>query len=239
MTQKSSTISFPRVRKWLFRSRVSFIPLHRYRKEPLEKYLQDAAAGTPTPGGGSVSAMAGALATTMASMSVNLTVGRPQFKESETLLKELAQRFERMREEFLGLMEKDMEAYEGVLRAYRLPKSEPGEKKRRSQAIQESLKWAMEVPLRLARLSLALLEDVNRMVDRINPSLAGDAAVAAVLAQAALTGGQINVKANLSGLKDEELVKKTRQEMDAMSGRSAIYLKEILQKVEKTFQKPV
>lgn len=203
-----------------------------YTKEPLERYLTDAASGSPTPGGGSVSALAGALATTMASMSVNLTLGRPEFKEVEPLLKELCKGFEEKRKEMLSLMHQDMEAYQGVMKAYRMPKSQPEEKKQRSLAIQEALKGAMEVPLRLFRCSLNLLEDVNRMADKVNPNLVGDVAVAAILAEAALKGARVNIEVNLSGIKDDDLVKKTRAEISRASERAQSLLKEVMQKIK-------
>lgn len=202
-----------------------------YTKEPLERYLADAAAGTPTPGGGSVSALAGALATTMASMSINLTLGRPEFKEAEPLLKELSKGIEEKRKEMLHLMHQDMEAYQGVMKAYRMPKSQPEEKKQRSLDIQEAMKGAMDVPLRLARCSLSLLEDISKMADKVNPNLVGDVAVAAILAEAALKGARVNVEVNLSGLKDDGLVKKTRAEISETSERAQRLLKEVMQKV--------
>ncbi|MFQ5863331.1 MAG: cyclodeaminase/cyclohydrolase family protein [Candidatus Brocadiales bacterium] len=208
-----------------------------YCKEPLERYLNDAAAGTPTPGGGSVSALAGALATTMASMSINMTVGRPKFQAVEDLLRDKGNRFEKARTKLLELMHKDMEAYQGVLDAYKLPKASPDEKKRRTEAIQNALKGAMEVPLRLLRCSLATLEDLAKIVDTINPNLIGDIAVAAVLAQAALQGGMINVKANLAYIKDEELNKTTRAEVTQAVDRAEVLLKDIMGTVEGTFSK--
>lgn len=208
-----------------------------YCKEPLERYLNDAAAGTPTPGGGSVSALAGALATTMASMSVNMTVGRPKFQEVEALLKEKGDSFLKARNELLELMHKDMEAYQGVLDAYKLPKSEPEEKKRRTEAIQKALKGATDVPLRLLRCSLAMLEDLAKIVDKVNPNLIGDIAVAAVLARAALQGGMINVKANLVYIKDEDLNKTIRSEVAQAVERTEVLFKDIMSKVEGAFSK--
>ena len=208
-----------------------------YTKEPLERYLEDAAAGTPTPGGGSVSALVGALATTMANMTANMTIGRPEFKETEATLKEMNQDIQRMRKEFLGLMHRDMEVYQAVLDAYRLPKSTPEEKDARSQAIQSALKGAMEVPLQTARLSLNLLEHAHKMVDMSNPNLLGDVVVASVLANAALLGGKVNVEVNLALIRDENLVKKTRQEVLQAAKRSQTLLEEVMKKVEKAINK--
>ena len=92
-----------------------------YRNEPLEKYLRDAASGTPTPGGGSVAALVGALATTMASMSANFTVGKEKFKQYDTQLKKILEEFEKSRETLLSLMEEDIEVYGEISNAYGLP----------------------------------------------------------------------------------------------------------------------
>ncbi len=208
-----------------------------YTKEPLEKYLQDAAAGTPTPGGGSVSALVGALATTMANMTANMTIGRPKFKDFEPTLQDMNQAIQGMREEFLGLMHRDMDAYQAVLDAYRLPKSTPEEEERRTQAIQMALKGAMEVPLQTARLSLNLLEHANKLIDISNPNLLGDVVVASIMAKAALMGGKINVEVNLSMMNDKNLVEKTRSEILLAAQRSQTLLEEVLKKAETKYTK--
>ncbi len=206
-----------------------------YCKEPLEKYLNDAASGRPTPGGGSVSALAGALGTTMANMSINMTVGREKFKEVEDLLQIKGKQFEQARTELLELVHKDMEAYQAVMDSYKLPKSNDEEKKERSDALQVAMKGAMDVPLRLLRRSLAMLEDLAKIVDKVNPNLIGDIAVAAVLSQAALRGGRINVQANLLYIKDEGLNNTTRTELGQSVDRADALFNEIMGKVEATF----
>ena len=208
-----------------------------YCKEPLERYLNDAAAGTSTPGGGSVSALAGALGTTMANMSINMTVGRPKFQAVEELLKDKGKKFEDARVELLDLMHKDMEAYQGVMDAYKLPKEGTEEKKRRADAIQSAMKGAMDVPLRLLRCSLAMLEDLDDIVDKVNPNLIGDVAVSAILARAGLLGGKINVLANLVYIKDDELNKTTRTELAQAVDRAEILFNNVMTKVEGAFTK--
>lgn len=208
-----------------------------YCKEPLEKYLNDAASGNPTPGGGSVSALAGALGSTMANMSINMTVGREKFKEVEDLLQIKGKQFEQARTELLELVHKDMEAYQAVMDSYKLPKSNDEEKKRRTDALQVAMKGAMDVPLRLLRRSLAMLEDLAKIVDKVNPNLIGDIAVAAVLSQAALRGGRINVLANLLYIKDEGLNNTTRAELGQSVDRADALFNEIMGKVEAAFTK--
>ncbi|MGR3296425.1 MAG: cyclodeaminase/cyclohydrolase family protein [Candidatus Bathyanammoxibius sp.] len=206
-----------------------------YCKEPLEKYLNDAASGNPTPGGGSVSALAGALGSTMANMSINMTVGREKFKEVEDLLQTKGKQFEQARTELLELVHKDMEAYQAVMDSYKLPKSNDEEKKRRTDALQVAMKGAMDVPLRLLKRSLAMLEDLAKIVDKVNPNLIGDIAVAAVLSQAALRGGRINVQANLLYIKDEGLNNTTRAELGQSVDRADALFNEIMGKVEAAF----
>ncbi len=206
-----------------------------YCKEPLEKYLNDAASGNPTPGGGSVSALAGALGSTMANMSINMTVGREKFKEVEDLLQIKGKQFEQARTELLELVHKDMEAYQAVMDSYKLPKSNDEEKKRRTDALQVAMKGAMDVPLRLLKRSLAMLEDLAKIVDKVNPNLIGDIAVAAVLSQAALRGGKINVLANLLYIKDEGLNNTTRAELGQSVDRADALFNEIMGKVEAAF----
>ncbi|MEE9488487.1 MAG: cyclodeaminase/cyclohydrolase family protein [Candidatus Brocadiales bacterium] len=208
-----------------------------YCKEPLEKYLNDAASGNPTPGGGSVSALAGALGSTMANMSINMTVGREKFKEVEDLLQIKGKQFEQARTELLELVHKDMEAYQAVMDSYKLPKSNDEEKKKRADALQVAMKGAMDVPLRLLRRSLAMLEDLAKIVDKVNPNLIGDIAVATVLSQAALRGGKINVLANLLYIKDEGLNNTTRAELGQSVDRADALFNEIMGKVEAAFTK--
>ncbi|HHT9124981.1 MAG TPA: cyclodeaminase/cyclohydrolase family protein [Candidatus Brocadiia bacterium] len=208
-----------------------------YRKEPLEKYLADAATGNPTPGGGSVSALVGALGTTMAEMSANFTIGREKFKGVEPQAKQILGVCTKGREDLVTLMQKDTEAYSGVLKAYGMPKSTPEEKAARTQAIQRALTYAMEIPLLTVRCSLKMLEAVQELVNIANPNLIGDVGAAAIFTEAALRGARINVEANLTGLKDESLVSNIRKEIALAGEKATTILQEITQKVTLTINK--
>jgi formiminotetrahydrofolate cyclodeaminase len=96
----------------------------------------------------------------------------------------------------------------------------------------------MEVPLQTARLSLNLLKHAHKMVDISNPNLLGDIVVSSVLANAALLGGKVNVEVNLSLIKDEDLVKKTRSEILEAARKGQALLEEVMKKVERTIAKP-
>ena len=208
-----------------------------YRKEPLEKYITDAASGNPTPGGGSVSALVGALGTTMAEMSANFTMGREKFKNVEPQVKQILEVCTKGREDLLVLMQKDTEAYEKVSNAYGMPKSTPEEKAARTQAIQNALTHAMEIPLVTTRCCLKMLEAIQELVNIANPNLISDVGAAAIFAEAALRGARLNVEANLATLKDEALVSNIRKQITTAGEKAKTMLQEIMQTVFSTINK--
>ena len=124
-----------------------------YREETLQKYLDDAAAKLPAPGGGSVSALAGALGAAMASMVGNFTVGKDAYKEVEEEVKGLLSQSEKLRRELTALVDADVAAYGQVSAAYKLPRESDQEKSKRRGAIEEACKEALAVPLKAAQCS--------------------------------------------------------------------------------------
>jgi len=199
-----------------------------YRDGSIRKYLEDAAAGTPTPGGGSVSAFAGALATTMGSMAANFTAGKKKFLDVEPRVKSILERLDRERETLLELMDLDVEAYGAVSAAYARPKEE---KTARSAKIQQALAAAMDVPLRTMRACLAVLHELAQLVDVANPNLISDVGVSAILAEAALRGAKLNVEINLASLTDEAAAKRTGDEIAGAAEEAARTVREVLTKV--------
>ena len=203
-----------------------------YRDGSITKYLEDAAAGIPAPGGGSVSAFAGALATTMGSMAANFTVGKKKFREVEPRVKEALGELAALRAKLLELTDEDVEAYGVVSAAYGMPKGTPEERTARSAKIQEALVVAMDVPLRTVRACRDVITELAALVDIANPNLISDVGVSAILAEAALRGARLNVEINLAFLKDEELVKKTAAEVENIAEEAARTAREVVTKVE-------
>lgn len=185
-----------------------------YLNETIRTYLEDASSDAPTPGGGSVAALAGSLGLSMACMAANFTVGKKKFKEVEGEVKQLLGACAAARDDLANLMDLDTQAYGAVSEAYGLPRATPEEKKARTAAIQKALRIAMDAPLKAVRACRDALRSVRRLVDLANPNLISDVGVAAILAEAALRAAKMNVEINLSFLKDEELVAKTRQEIE-------------------------
>lgn len=208
-----------------------------YRNKPLEKYLKDASAGTPVPGGGSIAALAGALATTMASMSANLTVGREKFMQYDSQLKKILEECEKSRETLLSLMEEDIKVYNGVNNAYGLPKSTEAEKNKRSEEIQKATILAMEVPLKTMMCCLYVLEQTRKLVDIANPSLISDVGVACFLAEAAFQCAKLNVEINLATIRNQGLVEKVQNEINHAEKQVKIFSQEIKERVQEKIKR--
>ncbi|MFQ5963987.1 MAG: cyclodeaminase/cyclohydrolase family protein [Candidatus Scalinduaceae bacterium] len=199
--------------------------------------MNDVSSETSTPGGGSVSALVGALGTSMASMSATFTLGREEFEDVEPRIKEIREKCRDKREELLRLMEEDIGAYNGVSRAYALSKSNEHEKRKRSVAIQSALEKATDVPLRVMRCSLGLLEHINELVKITNPNLITDVGVAGLLANAAFKGSMLNVEINLNHIKNKKIVNAVKKETEKALKSAERLSDNIMKKVKKTMNK--
>jgi formiminotetrahydrofolate cyclodeaminase len=180
----------------------------------VKQYVDDAASSKPAPGGGSVSALAGALGASMGSMVCNFTVGKDKFKDAEPRVKEILEVCEESRLALLSLMDKDVEEYKKVTVSYGLPKETEVQKVTRKEAIQEALKSALQIPLAAFRECLNVLEQLKDLAHIGNPNLISDVGVSAILCAAGLAGAKLNVDINLSFIKDEELVRSVRNEVE-------------------------
>jgi len=209
-----------------------------YLTGTIEQYLNDAASSKPAPGGGSVSALAGALGTAMGSMAANFTVGKKKFADVEPRVKELLASLAKEQAALLQLMDEDVTAYSTVSKAYGMSRETDDQKKERRAAIQKALVVAMDVPLRIIRSCSSVFAVLSELVDIANPNLISDVGVSAILAQAALEGGKLNVEINIASLKDQDLVSITRTEIDTASSDAARQHDEILQKVRAAVNGP-
>lgn len=190
-----------------------------YRRESLDKYVADAAAKKPAPGGGSVSALAAALAASMSEMVANFTVGKKKYAEVEDEMRRMLGELGDLREQLLDLVERDVEAYSAVSEAYGMPKGTDGEKAARGEAIDRALRGAMEVPLQIMRRCADVAGAAGRIAEAGNPNLITDAGVSAILSEAACASAALNVEINLKFLKDEDLAERTRAEMERLTRR--------------------
>jgi formiminotetrahydrofolate cyclodeaminase len=160
----------------------------------LRAYLDAVAAKTPTPGGGSVSALAGAFGAAIGAMAAAFTASDAGAAAAAGL--------RAARDGLAPLADADAAAYRKVHDAMALPKRTPAEKRARTAALQQALRGAAEVPLDGMRRCVAALERAAAFAPDCNPNLASDLAVAALLLEAACRGCGLNVDANLKWITD-------------------------------------
>jgi formiminotetrahydrofolate cyclodeaminase len=183
----------------------------------LTQFLDAVSEGSATPGGGSVSALAGTLGSALVEMVVNLTLGKKAFETHEAELKQIREKARSHREALAATIAQDINAYQEVMNAYLLPKTTEEEKRKRQEEIQKSLKKAADPPLFTAATSLKVMKLCQEVVEKGNPNAISDAAVGALLADAALWGGMFNVLVNLSALEDKQYVQKMKKELKRLT----------------------
>ena len=194
----------------------------------VKEFLDRTASDEPTPGGGSVAALVGALGAALGCMVCRFTVGKKKFKDVEEEVKGILERCEKLREELRGLIQADIDAYQKVSAAYAMPRKTPEEKEARSKAIKEALKEALEIPMKVAEDSLEVLRHARRLAEIGNPNLIGDAGCAAAFALAALEAACVLAKGNLSWIKDEELTRQLSPKIESLQSEARKLCEETL-----------
>ena len=178
------------------------------------EFLTALASSAPAPGGGGGAAMAGALAAALASMVANLTIGKEKFAQQEPEVKALLEEAEQVRQRLLGLVEDDAAVFNSFMSCYKLPKATEEEKAARAAAIRSAAKEAAEVPLAIARASYKVLTLAERLVRIGNPGVITDGACSTLLARAALRCAEYNVRINLGLTKDEAYNQSVQEELN-------------------------
>ena len=183
-----------------------------YPSLPLGEFLADLAGRSPTPGGGSVAALVGALAAAQAPMVIEYTVGKARWAEKEPRLRELLEEFKRARDMFVQLMSEDMAAYERLAASGRA--DDAGERER-------AVAVAAAVPMEVVALASAVAARLDEIKSFVNPYLLSDLHVAAVLAHAAARSAGMNVRINLDQLADRKEAEQLANQLDTLLARTA------------------
>lgn len=202
-----------------------------YKDEALQKYLDAAASGESTPGGGSVCGLVGALGAALSSMVCNFTVGKKKYADVEEDVKAILARAEQLRATLTDLMQLDTEVYGKMAPAYSMPKDTDEQKAARTQAIQAGLKESLQVPRQIALAAKEVIELNEELVDKGNTMLVSDVGVAVLLARAAFEGAMMNVDINLAYIKDDAFCDQVRQELADPRNRTVPMAEKILEKV--------
>jgi formiminotetrahydrofolate cyclodeaminase len=182
----------------------------------IQALLEKTAGVAPVPGGGSMSALSGAIAASLTEMVANLTIGRKKYAAVSEEMQAIAAEAAAGRKKMTAAIDRDADAYKQVVAAFTLPKGTDEEKAARTKAIQDALKSAALVPLEAAGISLSLMELAGRALAKGNKNAYSDAAVAVMHARTAALGAIYNVKINLADIKDASFVSETGLKADAI-----------------------
>ncbi|HZT08037.1 MAG TPA: cyclodeaminase/cyclohydrolase family protein [Chloroflexota bacterium] len=191
----------------------------------IDEFLERLGSSDPTPGGGSLAALAGAMAAAMLAMVCNLTVGHARYADVEPEVRSLLDRARAIQQRLLALANADVDAYESVRDAYRLPRGAEDERARRAAAIERSMIRATEVPVDTAEAAREIVDLARRAADITNANALGDVVVAGHLAAAAVHGAAAQARLNLATISDSSFVERIRDRVarltDDMDARVA------------------
>lgn len=197
----------------------------------LDKFVAATASGDPVPGGGSISALCGALAAALGEMVARLTVGKKKYADVQPLVEAIAAKLGPVSPKLVEAVDTDSEAYDAVFAAYKLPKDTDEQKAARTRAIQAALKHAASVPLSVAQTAASILPELRQLAESGNQNAITDAYVGTLCARTAILGAGANVRINLSSITDDAFVQTASAEvmrLSAEADRAELYVSTLL-----------
>ena len=171
----------------------------------VEELAAVTASNAPAPGGGSISALAGALAAGLASMVASLSQGK-KYEAVRPRMEELVKDLEPLRIQLLKAMQDDTEAFNLYMQALTMPKTTEQEQLARKAAMQEGLKAAAQTPLAVAQAIVPVFDILEELIRTGNPNAVTDALVGTMMARSGILGALFNVKVNLASIQDADFV---------------------------------
>lgn len=190
-------------------------------------FLEQLAAGTPTPGGGAAAAYSAAAAAALVAMVARVTVGKKKYAAVEEQMQAIIEQADRLRADLETEVQRDSRAFEKVMDAMKLPKDNPQEQHIRQEAIQQATLGAALVPLDVARKAVQVLELAAQVMAEGNLNAISDGATGAALARAALNGAGFNIRINANSLQDRKTVQRLLDELLSLEARAEALDKEI------------
>jgi len=194
----------------------------------IKEFLVKTASNSPVPGGGSIAALSAAVAASLSEMVARLTIGKDGYDAFEEDMKKTAEDAADYRNKLIKDIDRDSNAYNNVMAAFKLPKATEQEQKNRKRAIQEALKSASLVPLEVAKDAFKIIELAEKVVRYGNENAVTDGAVAVMMARTAVLSALYNVKINLISIKDLDFIEKVRKEIKHMESKTINREREIL-----------
>lgn len=198
----------------------------------LRAFADETASESPAPGGGSISAYAGALGAALGAMVANLSAGKRGWEDKITFFSEWANQGQHIKQELLRLVDEDTRAFNAIMQAFGMPKSTPEEKAARALAIENATKYACEVPLMVMQTAYQALPMFTAMIEVGNPNSVTDAAVGVLCMKTAVRGAYLNVLVNAKELQDKTFAQNIISKAKAILDENHKRADELVAKVE-------
>jgi len=195
----------------------------------LKRFLEKLSSDTPTPGGGSASALAGALSASLVAMVARLSSKKGKTKKKG--MEGIRRRALSIQKRLFQAIDEDSKSFDAVIKAFRLPRNSEKERLHRVREIQKAYQNATLTPQLVCQQSLQLLEYSKTLILKGNPNAISDAGVAAFLADAALAGGLLNIGINLVAVTEKTFAKKMNFLMQRWARKRNQLMRAILMKL--------
>jgi glutamate formiminotransferase / formiminotetrahydrofolate cyclodeaminase len=198
----------------------------------LKQFSEETASESPAPGGGSISAYMGAMGVALGTMVANLSSHKRGWDNRWEEFSDWAEKGKHYHDQLIKLVDEDTKAFNAIMDAFGLPKKNDEDIRARNQAIEDATRYAIEVPLKVMKLSFESMEVMKAMAENGNPNSVSDAGVGALAARSSVLGAFLNVKINATGFSDKDFSKKILQEGEQIKEKAIAFEKEILNIVE-------
>ena len=179
----------------------------------LDEFTALTASSAPSPGGGSIAALVGAVAASLSSMVAALTVDKSGYEQHREEMQKMISDCERLRTKLLDDIDRDCTSFDGYIAALKLPKETDEQKEERKAEMQKALKYAAEVPLSIAKTAVEIMPLAEAAVERGNKNAVTDGVISAMLCRTAVLSALCNVKINLGMIKDNDYVDRVSAEV--------------------------
>ncbi len=194
----------------------------------LTAFADETASESPAPGGGSISAYVGSLGISLATMVANLSSHKVGWDDRWEIFSQWAEKGQHYKDQLLKLVDEDTQAFNKIMDAFGLPKSNDNEKAIRNDAIQAATKNAIEVPFKVMNLAYESMQVIKAMAEIGNPNSVSDAGVGALCARAAVLGAFMNVRINAVDYQDKSFTSSILQKGQEIEADAIQLEKEIL-----------
>lgn len=209
----------------------------RISEKTCEDFVDVLASKSAVPGGGGAAALTGAIGIALGSMVCNLTIGKKKYAEHEESVKSILEKARSLEKDLIGMIDEDAECFLPLSKAYGLPSLTDEEKKIKSETMENALKKACEVPIKIVKVCYESIKLHEDLVDKGSRLAISDIGVGVQCLRASILSGQLNVLININSIKDEKYVNEVRNEINSLVEEGVKICDEVYLKVEKALNK--